>query len=80
MTIPHHSATLNVMELDVSDRADWPTLKSEAFDDGSLLILKYHQQDYQILLIKKGDAVLVELFRDWHLAFNRFNRLKEILK
>lgn len=68
------------MKLDVTDREDWPTLKSEQFEDGRILIMKRSNQDYQILLLNKGDPEIVEVFTDSYSAVRRFSILKELIK
>ncbi len=68
------------MELDVNDREDWKTLRSETFMDGRQLIMKQYGRDFQILLMDKNNCELAEIIGDFVCAHARFNVLIELIK
>lgn len=73
------------MELDVTDKPNWKTIKRNIFDDGRELILKKYEQiesgpDYQIMLMNKGDCELIEVMRDWYSSIKRFEVLVDLIK
>lgn len=73
------------MELDVTDRPNWKTLRTTVFDDGRELILKKYEHvdqraDYQIMLMNKADCELVEVMRDWYASIKRYEVLIDLIK